>query len=538
MNFTPNNPQKPPYVMQKPPTPPQKPPVAYTPRDTLFAYLCIPVCFLFVKSSPLSSSALGTMLAFLVSVAFVLTYLLLSGIRPTLTAYITGGVMLTLSAGLLTNANSGLRAFLSLVLMVILAIFVHTCCKKDLFEHFSESPVRRLINGVILLPLNSLMANLVVFVPQKNGKKSHLLPILGWCAVGLVGAVIPTVVIAALLSYDEQFTNLLDRIFSFEPDKLFENIGDVIVAGLLAVCLFAVLFGNLATTKADKKEEETETDKPSRLQVLPKPLVAAFVTPILLLYVLFFVSQWSYYVSAFTHVLPEGLTYAQYAREGFFQLCIVCVFNAILLVCLQAFMRRAPEEKGILRRILAGIISLFTLILIATALSKMVLYIDAYGMTRNRILATWMILLLAVIFILSLIQVFCKKFPIAMAILVTCVVFALVLFLPNIDGMIANYNVDAYLSGDLSSVDVDALCDLDYAAVPALERLEEHLLDEEKLDEKTAILLEQTTARLSTLAERSEKNPAGFFDWNIPTWRAKQMLAERGWEEEGITLTE
>ncbi len=529
MNYTPN-PQNLPPVVPKTPTPPQKPPVAYAPRDTLFAYLCIPVCFLFVKSSPLSSSALGTMLAFLASVVFSLVYLFLSGIRPSLTAYIAGGVMLTLSVGFLTNANDALRAFLSLILMVILAIFVHTCCKKELFERFSESPVRRLINGVILLPLNSLMANFVVFVPQKNDKKSRWLPILGWCAVGLLCAIIPTVIIGALLSYDEQFTSLLDRIFSFEPDKIFENIGDLIVAGILGIVLFAVLFGNLQAKKksTEKTESESETATPSRLQVLPKPLVAAFVTPILLLYVLFFVSQWSYYVSAFTHVLPEGLTYAQYAREGFFQLCTVCVFNALLMICMQAFMRRTPEEKGILRRILAGIISLFTLILIATALSKMVLYIDAYGMTQNRILATWMILLLAVVFILSLVQVFCKKFPIAMAILVTCVVFALVLFLPNIDGMIANYNVDAYLSGDLSSVDVDALCDLDYAAVPALSRLEEHLLDEEKLDEKTALLLEQTTARLNTLAEQNAQNPAGFFDWNIPVLQAKRILAERG----------
>ena len=527
MNFNPN-PQKPTYVAQKPPTPPQKPPVAYTPRDTLFAYLCIPVCFLFVKSSPLSSSALGTMLAFVASVAFALVYLLLSGIRPSASAYLTGGVMLALCAGFLTNANDTLRPFLSLVLMLLLIVFVHTCCKKDLFARFSQKPVHRLIDGVILLPVNSLTSNLVVFVPQKDGKKSRLLPILGWCAVGLVGAVIPTVIIAALLSYDQQFTNLLDRIFSFSPDKLFENIGDLIAAGILGIALFAVLFGNSAATKADKKDDATDADKPSRLQVLPKPLVAAFVTPILLLYVLFFVSQWSYYVSAFTHVLPEGLTYAQYAREGFFQLCTVCVFNALLMICMQAFMRRTPEEKGILRRILAGIISLFTLILIATALSKMVLYIGAYGMTQNRILATWMILLLAVIFILSLIQVFCKKFPIAMAILVTCVVFALVLFLPNIDGMIANYNVDAYLSGELSSVDVEALCDLDYAAVPALSRLEEHLLAKGKLDEKTALLLEAVTAQLDRLAEQNAEETYGFFDWNIPVLQAKRMLEGRG----------
>lgn len=529
MDYTPTPSNLPP-VAQKTPMPPKKPPLEYTSRDTLFAYLCIPVCFLFVKSSPLSSSALGTMLAFLISIAFAVTYLSISGVRPSIAACITGGVMLTLSAGFLTNANSGLRTLLTLFLMLLLVVFVHTYCKKDLFAHFSKSPVHRLINGIVLLPLNSLTNNVPVFVPKKNGQKSHWISILGWCAAGLAGAIIPTVAIGSLLSYDEQFTNLLDRIFSFDGDKLFENIFDLILAVILGIVLFAVLFGNLQQKKKSTEDSEggSDTQASTRWQILPKPLVAAFVAPILCLYVLFFISQWSYYVSAFTHVLPDGLTYAQYAREGFFQLCTVCVFNAILLVCLQAFMRRAEGEKGILRRILAGIISLFTLILIATALSKMVLYIDAYGMTRNRILATWMILLLAVVFVLSLVHVFCKKLPIAMAILIACVAFALILFLPNIDGMIANYNVNAYISGDLSSVDVDALCDLDYAAVPALSRLEEHLLAKGKTDEKTALLLKATTAQLDRLAEQNAKESYSFFDWNIPVLQAKRMLEERG----------
>ena len=524
MNFIPR-------PMRADPTEPQpKLRPDYTSRDTLFAYLCIPVCYLFVKSSPLSSSALGTMLTFLLMTAFAFLYLFLSGIRPTPISWITGGVTVALCVGFLTNANAGLRTLLSLALMVILPIFVHTCCKKDIFSNFSSRPVHRMLNAVALLPFASLTTNLVVFAPQKNGKKSRLLPVLGWCLVGLVGAVVPTVIVAALLSYDEQFTNLLDKIFTFSSDNIFEHIGDVILACLLGVLLFAVLFGNLVAAKTFKSEEdEEETDVPSSpLQVLPKPLLAAFVTPVLLLYVLFFVSQWNYYVSAFTHTLPEGLTYAQYAREGFFQLCIVSVFNAMLLVGLQAFMRRTPGERGILRRIYAGIISLFTLILIATALSKLILYIDAYGMTRSRVLATWMILLLAVFFILSLIHVFWKKFPIAMAILITCVLFSLILFLPNIDGMIANYNVDAYLSGDLSSVDVEALCDLDYAAVPALSRLEEHLLAQGKLDENSALLLEATTAQLDRLAEWNAEESYGFFDWNIPILQAKRMLEGRG----------
>ena len=59
MNYTPNPSNLPPVVQKTPPAP-KKAPLEYTLRDTLFAYFCIPVCFLFVKSNPLSSSAFGT----------------------------------------------------------------------------------------------------------------------------------------------------------------------------------------------------------------------------------------------------------------------------------------------------------------------------------------------------------------------------------------------------------------------------------------------------------------------------------------------
>jgi hypothetical protein len=445
-------------------------------------------------------------------------------------------IMLALCAGFVTNASNALRTLLSLVLPLILLIFAHTCCKKDFFVGLSQNPLGSMAGALITAPFASLDQNIVVFLPTKKGKKSGFLSALGWCLVGLAGAIIPTVIVIGLLSYDAQFTNLLenifealDDIFSFSKQNLFEQIGDVILSCLFGIALCSVLFGNLVAARPQTKPttEAEDADKKPTLQVLPKPLLAAFITPVLLIYVLFFVSQWNYYVSAFTNTLPEGLTYAQYAREGFFQLCTVSVFNAVLLFVLQAFMRRTPGERGLLRRTYAGIVSLFTLILIATALSKMMLYIDAYGMTQNRILATWMILLLAVIFILSLLHVFCKKFPLAIGVFITCALFLLILFLPNVDGMIADYNVDAYLSGDLSSVDVEALQDLDLAAVPALSRLEEHLQSQEVLDKNSALLLEETTAQLDRLAEQSNNADDDIFDFNLPLSRAKQMLAKR-----------
>ena len=76
------------------------------------------------------------------------------------------------------------------------------------------------------------------------------------------------------------------------------------------------------------------------LHVLPRALLCAAVTPILAVYVIFFISQWSYYVSAFTNVLPADLTYAAYAREGFFQLCGVSALNAAMLLLFNLLIRK------------------------------------------------------------------------------------------------------------------------------------------------------------------------------------------------------
>ena len=508
---------------------PTAPPVSLEPerhmRDTVFAYLTIPLCFLLVKVFLVTERGLGATLAILLALAFSTLYLRLSGVRLTVRAYVTGILLAFFSFGALTNDNAFLRGLLFFVLCVSLPFFIYTCCTKrenpilcaTLWGHVARS---------LRVPFDSLKISFPCFLFKKGNTPSRALSILGWCALGLFVAIFPTLIIGLLLSYDTQFTALLDRIFDFSFDHLFENLRDIILACALSMPLFGALFGNLQRTKQNTNTAETEIVS-GRMHILPKPLLCAFVTPILLLYVLFFVSQWSYYLSAFTHVLPDGLTYAEYAREGFFQLCTVCVINALILVVFQTMMRRRDGERELVRRVYTAIISLFTLVLIATALSKMVLYMDAYGMTLKRVYATWMILFLALVFLLTVISSCCRKFPFFKCAFAATVLSLSVLFLVNFGTTVANYNVDAYQKGKLSTVDVEALESLGDSAIPALVRLEDLLEEKAFSDKNAAILLEQASTTLDRLQEARKTQERGVMDLTIPNLLADRALQKR-----------
>lgn len=149
------------------------------------------------------------------------------------------------------------------------------------------------------------------------------------------------------------------------------------------------------------------------------------------------------------------------------------------------------------------------------------LYIDSYGLTRKRVYASWFMLLLAAIFVAVLIRQFIRKIPLVATVVVICLIFFGGIVLPNVDGAIADYNVEAYLSGELDSVDVESLAEYGASAVPALVRLRD------SLGEEDAELREQVQNKLKLISWDLSQLPDGFFAFNIPTVRARRLLAEK-----------
>lgn len=495
--------------------------------DTLFAWLSIVVGFLFVRMLPVVQNTLGALLFAWLLFGFAALYLIRSRVIPTPSAIALAALTCLLSLGLITGANQVLQRLLYLFIFCVFLYWIYAVCGLSGGKLLGENCIAHIIHSILVLPMSSVeyIFRALPIRSRKKESNGNLMRTLGWILLGLAVAVVPTAIVVLLLSYDEQFTALLDKIFSFHIDGAWEAIRDVILGFLVAILLFGALFG--VKWGRQRHNGGATPLHIGSCHVLPKALLCAAVTPILAVYVIFFISQWDYYISAFTHSLPEELTYAVYARSGFFELCWVCAINACLLLLFNLLIRRTEGEKGRLQAIYSAVISLFTLVLIATALSKMVLYIDSYGLTQKRVYASWLMLLLAAIFVLVLIRQFVKRLPLFSSIAVCCILFFALIVLPNVDGMIASYNVNAYLDGELNEVDVDTAASFGVSSVPALIELRDSLEEKkegEELSTDEKIVLQKTKAALTGISNGLQERDDTFWSFNIPTARARALL--------------
>lgn len=502
---------------------------SFSKSDCLFAWLSVLLSFLTVHALPIASAPLGCMLTLILLFLMGGAYLVASGRTISLRTVLLFAVGVLFSVSLITNGNSVLHFFVFLFVICFYLCWLYDLGGLAGKKLKNQTLLLQILHAICILPWKLLLTVFPALIAclEKRERDKKLLRGMAYAIAGLAVAVVPTVLIGALLSYDAQFSNLLKQIFSFS----LEGLGEWILDLLLCVPVFMLLFSSLRGVREQSETgAQPSLPKTDALHFLPRVLLVFAVTPILILYVLFFVSQWEYYVSAFTHCLPEGLTYADYAREGFFELCTVSGINAAVLWAFQSLMQKVTTGKNTVSRIYAFLLSVFTLILIATALSKMLLYINSYGLTQKRVYAAWFMLLLAFVFLCVGIKQIAQRFPAATVSLVGTVCLFAVITVPNTDAMIARYNVDAYLSGKVATVDVAALTDLGDSAIPDMVRLESQMRKRAELcDGEQAILSQLNTNldRMTAIRHNGDDKQDGLFAYSVPKARAEKALRER-----------
>ena len=205
--------------------------------------------------------------------------------------------------------------------------------------------------------------------------------------------------------------------------------------------------GKLAETGSDP-EEGAKVNLTGKKTGKADPAAAITVTGLLTIVYLFFAGIQILYLFIGKMQLPDGYTYAQYAREGFFQLLAVSMLNFVI-VCIGM---TCFAKSRILRGVLTAM-TVCTFVMIASSAVRMLLYIMAYHLTFLRILVLWFLLVLTFLFAGVLLALYRQRFPLFTysCVIVTC--FYLCLSFAHPDYWIARVNVqngaaqDAYLAG-------------------------------------------------------------------------------------------
>ncbi|MEL5956071.1 DUF4173 domain-containing protein [Streptomyces sp. CLV115] len=193
-----------------------------------------------------------------------------------------------------------------------------------------------------------------------------------------------------------------------------------------------------------------------------------------LLFAVFIAVQLTVLLGGYDKVMAEtDLSYSAYARQGFWQLLWATVLTLLVIALALRWAPRGRDGDRTLVRSVLGALCLLTLIVVASALRRMDLYVDAYGLTRLRLSVAAMELWLGVVLVLIMAAgVFgARMLPRAVAASAAVGVLAFGLISP--DGLIAEQNVQRYR--DDHSIDIDYLKDLSADAVPALDTLPEPL---------------------------------------------------------------
>ncbi len=289
-------------------------------------------------------------------------------------------------------------------------------------------------------------------IREKIGKKNILAVLLGLgLCIPVLLCVLPLLAVADSGNFTQLGQTMLDWLSRFFKDPFYVYLWQFVFGLPVALYLFGLAGGAAHKRCVGSLDiKKAERDK-TLARVLPRVSVLLVLVAVSLLYALFIGCQIPYYFSAFSGRLPQGVeVYSQYAREGFFELCRVAAINLGILAGAACLCRSQMADSRLLR-VFTLVLNGLTVLLVLTALSKMLLYIGVYGLTPKRIQTTVFMVFLLLLCGAVALAVFRKISVVRFGLMAGSVLVCL-LCLVNLDGLAMQYNAARYSAGSAESV--------------------------------------------------------------------------------------
>lgn len=250
-----------------------------------------------------------------------------------------------------------------------------------------------------------------------------------------------TIVILLLLSSADQiFSSIFSSFFELFnkislPQILTNFIKRLIPIILLFFYLAATinfLLYNFSKTKYEEKNFSIKLDQFT---------IKLLLTTLNIIYVIFDIIQIR---SLIFHQISMNISYAEYARQGFFQLMFVSFINLIIILISKNIEKNSSEKTHNYLKTMNLIMVFLTLIIIVSSFLRMYMYECAYGYTLLRLLVYFSLITEVILLIPTIIYILNSKFNIVKHFIIILVTAYTIINFVNVDYLIAKRNINRY----------------------------------------------------------------------------------------------
>lgn len=334
----------------------------------------------------------------------------------------------------------------NIIVITILFIMMYLYTIRPSF-HLGE--ILGSVFSIVFEPIESI-SDVIGDIQDKVMKSIKMSSQVGRFIKSLV-VVLPIVIIILylLISADMVFENMFTSIF-----HLFENISFIDVFGNTVTRLFfiAILFIYLSATIyfLTRKFVDTKYDLESLDIKVNNYTIKLLLTLLNIIYIVFDIIQIR---SLLLHRVSMDVSYAEYARAGFFQLMFVSVINLGILLFSKVYEEK--DSKNIYEKIMSILMIGLTFIIICSSFMRMNMYESEYGYTMLRLLVYVALFTESMMLIPTIIYIINGKFNIFKSYMVICIVVYTVLNYVNVDYVIANRNIERFY--ETEKIDINYL---------------------------------------------------------------------------------
>ncbi|RJR31798.1 DUF4173 domain-containing protein [Candidatus Parcubacteria bacterium] len=331
------------------------------------------------------------------------------------------------SSELLTFLNAA--ASLALLLLVAGVAFENEI-KKFLLSDYIKIPFLPL---KFIFPLLKTLSGLFLAFEKSKDKK-----------------ILPQVIKGVLMAIPVLFVFLM--LFS-SADLIFQkyvsdfiNFDEETYARIIIVFLVTLAFMGAYSYIFKERGEEKSAGQKNQYLKLGHIENSILLGSVNILFFIFMIVQFTYLFGGQSNISAQGLTYAEYARRGFFELIFVAIISLTLLLLTEKFVVKKETDHLLIFKILSAALVLQVILIMASAFIRLSLYEQAYGFTVLRLFSHAFIFLLSLIFCLLLYKIYKdnRENAFAFRVFVSLIIFLAFMNLFNPDVFIARQNIKRF----------------------------------------------------------------------------------------------